>query len=90
VKATLDWVAAPTAVAAEIRLYDNLFVKPDPDDVEPGKDYLSNLILRKLKLGFRVASFEEARQAAEGVLDSASRRPSSDSRTRRRVNERNT
>jgi glutaminyl-tRNA synthetase len=43
VKATLHWVAAPTAVAAEIRLYDNLFVKPDPDDFEPGKDYLSNL-----------------------------------------------
>src|SRR5436305_10421776 len=43
VKATLHWVAAPTAVEAEIRLYDHLFVKPDPDDVEPGKDYFSNL-----------------------------------------------
>ena len=43
VKATLHWVAAPTAVRAEIRLYDHLFVKPDPDDVEPGDTYLGNL-----------------------------------------------
>ncbi len=43
VKATLHWVAAPTAVRAEIRLYDHLFIKPDPDDAEPGQSYLSNL-----------------------------------------------
>lgn len=43
VKATLHWVAAPTAVQAEIRLYDHLFLKPDPDDVEPGETYLANL-----------------------------------------------
>jgi glutaminyl-tRNA synthetase len=43
VKATLHWVAAPTAVPAEIRLYDHLFVRPDPDDVAPGETYLSNL-----------------------------------------------
>jgi len=43
VKATLHWLAAQTAVPAEIRLYDNLFVKPDPDDVEEGGTYLDNL-----------------------------------------------
>ncbi len=43
VKATLHWVSAPTAVPAEIRLYDHLFVKPDPDEVEPGESYLANL-----------------------------------------------
>ncbi len=43
VKATMHWVAATTAVEAEIRLYDHLFVKPDPDDVAPGETYLSNL-----------------------------------------------
>jgi glutaminyl-tRNA synthetase len=43
VKATLHWVSAPTAVPAEIRLYDHLFVKPDPDEVEPGETYLANL-----------------------------------------------
>jgi glutaminyl-tRNA synthetase len=43
VKATLHWVAANEAIPIEVRLYDNLFLKPDPDDVEDGQDYLSNL-----------------------------------------------
>ena len=43
VKATLHWVAAEKAVPAEARLYDHLFVKPDPDDVESGKDWFDNL-----------------------------------------------
>jgi glutaminyl-tRNA synthetase len=43
VKATMHWVAANTAVPAEARLYDHLFMKPDPDDVEPGQDWFSNL-----------------------------------------------
>lgn len=43
VKGTIHWVSARHAVAAEVRLYDHLFATPDPDDCEPGKDYLSNL-----------------------------------------------
>jgi glutaminyl-tRNA synthetase len=43
VKSTLHWVSAPHAVTAEVRLYDHLFSKPDPDDVTPGQDYLANL-----------------------------------------------
>src|SRR3990172_5889351 len=43
VKATLHWVAARHAVPAEARLYDHLFLKPDPDDVEEGRTWLSNL-----------------------------------------------
>ncbi len=50
VKATLHWVAAPTAVEAQMRLYDHLFVKPDPDDVEPGETYLDNLNPNALKV----------------------------------------
>jgi glutaminyl-tRNA synthetase len=55
VKATLHWVAAPTALQAEIRLYDHLFVKPDPDDVEPGENYLANLNPDALKVVMGVA-----------------------------------
>ena len=33
VKATLHWVSADHAVDAEVRLYDHLFSKPDPEDV---------------------------------------------------------
>jgi glutaminyl-tRNA synthetase len=43
VKATLHWVSATHAVRAEARLYDHLFLKPDPDDVEAGRGWLSNL-----------------------------------------------
>ncbi len=44
VKATLHWVSAEQAVTAEVRLYDHLFTKPDPDNVEDGQaftDYLN-------------------------------------------------
>ena len=43
VKATIHWVSAPHAVNAEVRLYDRLFLKENPDDAEEGKDFLSNL-----------------------------------------------
>ncbi len=43
VKATLHWVSAKHALQAEVRIYDRLFLKPDPDDVEEGKDWKSNL-----------------------------------------------
>jgi len=43
VKATLHWVSAACAVQAEVRLYDHLFLKPNPDDVDEGQDYTSNL-----------------------------------------------
>jgi len=43
VKATLHWVSADHSLPAEVRLYDHLMVKSDPDDVEPGQDFKSNL-----------------------------------------------
>jgi glutaminyl-tRNA synthetase len=43
VKSTIHWVSAAHAVEAEVRLYDKLFTKPDPGDVEEGQDFLSNL-----------------------------------------------
>jgi glutaminyl-tRNA synthetase len=43
VKSTIHWVSADHALPAEIRLYDNLFVKEDPGDVEEGHDFTENL-----------------------------------------------
>ncbi|MCA9400020.1 MAG: glutamine--tRNA ligase/YqeY domain fusion protein [Candidatus Omnitrophica bacterium] len=43
VKATLHWVSAKHAFAAEVRLYDHLFLKENPDDVSDGKTFLDNL-----------------------------------------------
>ena len=42
-KSTIHWVSAAHAISAEIRLYDKLFTKADPGDVEEGKSFLSNL-----------------------------------------------
>jgi glutaminyl-tRNA synthetase len=43
VRGTLHWVSAAHALDAEVRLYDHLFTKPDPDEVEEGQTFLSNL-----------------------------------------------
>ena len=43
VKGTIHWVSAAHAVPAEVRLYDRLFTKEDPDDAPEGKDWLSNV-----------------------------------------------
>jgi glutaminyl-tRNA synthetase len=43
VKGTIHWVSAAHAVDAEVRLYDHLFNKPDPDDVPEGQTFLANL-----------------------------------------------
>ena len=50
VKGTIHWVSARHAVEAEARLYDHLFLKEDPDDVEAGKDWRSNLNPRSLAI----------------------------------------
>jgi glutaminyl-tRNA synthetase len=45
VKATLHWVSASHAINAEVRLYDHLFLKENPNEVEEGrtyKDYLNS------------------------------------------------
>jgi glutaminyl-tRNA synthetase len=43
VRGTLHWVSATHALKAEVRLYDQLFTKENPDEVEEGKDFTSNL-----------------------------------------------
>jgi len=43
VKSTLHWVSAAKAVDAEVRLYDKLFAKENPDDTAEGEDFTANL-----------------------------------------------
>ena len=43
VKGVIHWVSAPHAVEAEIRLFNPLFTKENPDDVEEGKTWEDNL-----------------------------------------------
>jgi glutaminyl-tRNA synthetase len=43
VKGTIHWVSAEHAIDAEVRLYDNLFTKEDPNEVADGQDFTANL-----------------------------------------------
>ena len=47
-KATIHWVSAPHAIDAEVRIYEQLFLKENPDDA-PGGDFLANLNQDSLK-----------------------------------------
>ncbi|MFZ0337459.1 MAG: glutamine--tRNA ligase/YqeY domain fusion protein [Terracidiphilus sp.] len=50
VKSTMHWVSAAHAISAEVRLYDKLFLKPDPYDLEEGQDVLDNLNPNSLEI----------------------------------------
>jgi len=50
VKGTLHWVSEQHAITAEIRLYDRLFIKENPDDNEEGKTYIDMLNPDSLKV----------------------------------------
>lgn len=43
VKSTIHWVSAEHAIDAEVRLYDKLFSKEDPNDVPEGQEFTANL-----------------------------------------------
>lgn len=43
VRGTVHWVSASHSVAAEVRLYDHLFLNADPDDESDGKDFTDSL-----------------------------------------------
>lgn len=43
VKSTIHWVSAAHALDAEVRIYDTLFTKEDPNEVEEGQEFTANL-----------------------------------------------
>ena len=62
VRGTSHWVSAEHALDAEVRLFDHLFSKEDPDDVPPGGDFTDNInadsltVLRSCKVEPGLAS----------------------------------
>jgi len=50
VKSTIHWVSAAHAVDAEVRIYDNLFTKEDPNQLEEGQDFTANLNQNSLEV----------------------------------------
>ena len=49
-KSTLHWVSAAHSLPAEARLYDHLFSREHPDEVEEGHDWKENLNPRSLEV----------------------------------------
>jgi glutaminyl-tRNA synthetase len=66
VKATIHWVSAEHALPCEVRLYDHLFSKPDPENVPEGESFVSVLNPNSLEV---VKGFIEpsVRSATAGV-----------------------
>jgi glutaminyl-tRNA synthetase len=66
VKATLHWVSAQHAIETEIRLYNPLFTKPNPEDTE-GEDFLTNLNPNSLETlnGVMIEPFVEDAKAGD-------------------------
>ena len=50
VKSTIHWVSAAHAVNAEVRIYENLFNKEDPNQTAEGEDFTANLNPNSLEL----------------------------------------
>jgi glutaminyl-tRNA synthetase len=50
VKSTIHWVSTAHAITAELRLYNHLFAKADPYDLEEGQDVLDNLNPNSLEI----------------------------------------
>ena len=48
VKSTLHWVSAAHCLQAEVRLYEHLFTKENPDDVPEGSDFKTTVNLNSL------------------------------------------
>jgi glutaminyl-tRNA synthetase len=50
VKSTIHWVSAKHAIDAEVRLYENLFIKENPNEVEEGQEFTANLNPHSLEI----------------------------------------
>jgi len=65
VKGTLHWVSAEQALDAEVRLYEYLFTKENPNDVEEGQDFTANINPDSLQVltGCKVEPFLQGAEA---------------------------
>ncbi len=50
VKSTIHWVSAAHAIDAEVRIYETLFTKADPNELEAGQDVTANLTPKSLEV----------------------------------------
>jgi len=69
VKSTIHWVSAEHAIDAEVRLYDTLFTREDPNEVEEGQDFTANLNPNSLEVLTGAKLEPSLRGAAPGSVD---------------------
>jgi len=50
VKSTIHWVSAEHAIDAEVRLYETLFTREDPNQVDEGQEFTANLNPQSLEV----------------------------------------
>ena len=67
VKSTIHWVSAAHALDAEVRLYDNLFSNPDPNDVPEGQEFTANLNPNSLEVVNAAKLEPSLKNAIEGA-----------------------
>ncbi len=67
VKSTIHWVSVAHAVDAEVRIYETLFSKENPDEVGPGQDFTANLNPNSLEV---IANAKIEPSLAKAAVDS--------------------
>ena len=75
VKSTIHWVESNHALDVEVRLYDRLFLKENPDECEEGKDFKSNInpnslsiINAKLEPGLKAEVYDKFQFIRKGYF----------------------
>ena len=68
VKGTLHWVSAEHAFKTEVRLYERLFNKENPEDVQEGQDFTANLNPDSLKIIPDALAEESLKDTKPGTL----------------------
>ncbi len=66
VKSTIHWVSARHAIDAEVRLYENLFTREDPNETDEGENFTANLNPRSLEVLAAAKLEPSLRDAVEG------------------------
>lgn len=67
VKSTIHWVSAAHAVDCEVRLYDTLFTKENPNEFEEGQNFTVNLNPNSLEILSGCKAEPSLRDAAPGT-----------------------
>jgi len=67
VKSTIHWVSAEHAIDAEVRLYETLFTREDPNQVDEGQEFMANLNPQSLEVVSCAKLEPSLRRAAAGA-----------------------